>query len=212
MLEEDDFEDEAPLVRGRGSRDQTIVDQEVEEMLDRAETAGAPPEFMTDERVAVYNHHDVWRVELGADPPAAVLAMEVRLTNPEATPRRSFRARPLAPLQKEFLDRHVEVLLETGVLEHSQSSYVSPVVLARKPDDSWRMYINLRHVNSLTCPMKFPLPRINELLMNLGGARVFIASFDLMKGFWQFPLHPNSKHLLAFATHRGRYQFTRVVM
>ena len=84
MLDEDDFEDEAPLVRGRGSRDQTIVDQEVEEMLDRAETAGAPPGFMTDERVAVYNHHDVWRVELGADPPAAVLAMEVRLTNPEA--------------------------------------------------------------------------------------------------------------------------------
>ena len=38
------------------------------------------------------------------------------------------------------------------------------------------------------------------------------ASFDMVKGFWQFPLAPESRHFFAFATHEGLFQFRRVMM
>ena len=49
--------------------------------------------------------------------------------------------------------------------------------------------------------MRYPLPRINELLTHFAGTRVF-ASFDLVKGFWQFPLHEDSCHHLCTRTTR----------
>jgi hypothetical protein len=210
MAEDDDFEEEAPLVRNGDPVDYAALNEEIERMLARAEGAGAPADFMAIIRNIVYDHHEVWRLELGADPPADVPPLEVTLLDPQVVPK-TFRARPVSELQRNYLDDHITTLLSAGVIERSMSSFSSPIVLVRKPDLSWRMCVDLRYVNSLTRPMRFPLPRINELLTLLGGAKVF-ASFDLVKGFWQFPLHPESCKYFAFATHRGLYQFTRVVM
>ena len=38
--------------------------------------------------------------------------------------------------QKEEIERHVEVLLTTGFIKESTSSYASPLVLVKKKDDS----------------------------------------------------------------------------
>ena len=53
---------------------------------------------------------------------------------------------------------------------------------------------------------------IHEIIAKLGEGAKFFASFDLLKGYWQFPVHSESEPLQAFATHDGLYQFTRVVM
>ena len=179
-------------------------------MLARAEEAGAPAEFMAIIHTVVYEHHEVWRLELGADPPAEVPPLEVKLIDPQVVPK-TFRARPVSELQRNYMDDHIATLFSAGVIERSMSLFSSPIVLVQKPDLSWRMCVELRYVKALTRPMRFPLPRINELLTLLGGARVF-ASFDLVKGIWQFPLHPENFKYFAFATHSGLYQFTRVVM
>ena len=51
-----------------------------------------------------------------------------------------------------------------------------------------------------------PLPRIEDLIAAVEGSRYF-ALFDLRGGFWHIPIHPEQKHLTAFRTHRGLYQF-----
>ena len=205
-----DSDEEAPLLTNCGPPDQEAIGIAIEEMLGRARKEGAPEGFMEAIRQVVYHYEDVWRVELGADPPAAVTPLSLQLIDQSVVPK-AFRVRPLAELQREFLSQHVRTLLEAGVIERSRSEFSSPVVLVRKPDTSWRMCIDLRYVNSLTRPMRYPLPRINELLTHLAGATVF-ASFDMVKGFWQFPLDPESRHFFAFATHEGLFQFKRVVM
>jgi hypothetical protein len=121
------------------------------------------------------------------------------------------RARRFAPLQMTFLHEHVAMLLRMGVIRRSSSAVASPVVLVRKADGTWRMCVDLRRVNANTKPMRWPLPKIQELLPHLAGATAF-ASFDLLRGFWQFPVGKDSTHCLAFVTHEGLFEFTRLVM
>ena len=111
----------------------------------------------------------------------------------------------------EFISEHVEMLVRLGVAKPSNSDFASPIVLARKKDGSWRLCVDLRLINSKTKPLRWPLPKIHELLPHLAGAAVF-ASFDLLRGFWQFPLDPASTKYWAFITHHGLFEFERVVM
>ena len=71
--------------------------------------------------------------------------------------------------------------------------------------------MDYRRINACTVPMPFPLPRIEDILQYVQGAKYF-GSLDLLKGFWQFPLHPDSRWPFAFATHEGVWEWTRVPM
>jgi hypothetical protein len=95
-----------------------------------------------------------FRVELGKDPLARVTPMVIELINETTVDSHRVPARTFAPLQQRFLKEHVEFLLRTGVVQVSQSNVTSPIVLVRKQDRSWRMYIDLRWVNSKTKTMR----------------------------------------------------------
>ena len=158
----------------------------------------------------MFSYEDIFRSELGHDAEANVEPMEIVLEN-DADLGKCARARRFAPLQMKFLDEHVQLLLKMGVIKRSSSPHASAIVLARKPDGSWRMCVDLRIINSATKPMRWPLPKVQELLPHLIGA-AFFASFDLLWEFWQFPIKEESKKYLAFVTHSGLYEFQRVVM
>ena len=73
------------------------------------------------------------------------------------------------------------------------------------------MCVDLRRINANTKSYRWPLPKIAELLPYLSNARVF-ASFDLLRGFWQFPVKTHSSLHWAFITHNGQFKFNHVVM
>ena len=52
----------------------------------------------------------------------------------------------------------------------------------------------------------FPLPRINDLLDQLGKSRYF-STLDLASGFWQILVHPHSQEKTAFVTPQGLFEF-----
>ena len=52
----------------------------------------------------------------------------------------------------------------------------------------------------------FPLPRIDDLLDQLGGARYF-STLDLASGFWQIQMEPASREKTAFVTPHGLHEF-----
>ena len=186
------------------------VEKALADMLRRAEANGAPRRVMVRLTDIVMRYQDVFKLELGRDGAANVEPFVIDLINEEEMPRMQ-RARRFAPLQMQFLHEHVKALLHMGVVRRSSSAYGSPVVLARKKDGTWRMCVDLRRINANTRPMRWPLPKIHELLPHLAGA-AFFASFDLLRGFWQFPVEPGSTPALAFVTHEGLFEFTRVVM
>jgi len=75
-------------------------------------------------------------------------------------------------------------LLDAGLIQPSQSPYASPVLFVKKPDGSLRFCIDYRMLNSITKKDRYPLPRAEDLIDRLHGARYF-TSFDLCSGYWQ---------------------------
>ena len=100
-------------------------------------------------------------------------------------------------------------MLALGIIEPSSSPYCSPVVLVRKPDNTWRLCIDFRELNSITFFDAEPMPSMSESLHEFSG-KVFFTEIDLCKGYWQVPLALNSKKFTAFATKYGLMQFTKM--
>lgn len=104
----------------------------------------------------------------------------------------------------------IKDMLDTGIIEPVEASeWVSPVVILKKADGKLRFCVDLRSLNNCVVADVFPLPNINELLSTLGGARYF-SKLDLRSAYHQIRLHDSSKHLTAFITSEGAFQFTRL--
>jgi hypothetical protein len=117
----------------------------------------------------------------------------------------------MSPAKREELSRQIKEKLEAGMIQPSTSSFSAPVVLAPKHDGSWRFCVDYRALNKVTIPDKFPLPRIDDLLDQLGG-NLFFSTMDLAAGFYQIPVAPEDRHKTAFSTPEGLYEWVRMPM
>ena len=96
-----------------------------------------------------------------------------------------------------------------GVIRRSSSAWSSPVVLIPKKDGSYRFCIDYRKLNSVTKKDVYPLPRIDDILDTLSGAK-FFSTLDLAAGYWQIELDPDTSAKSAFISHRGLHEFVRM--
>ncbi|PIK62720.1 hypothetical protein BSL78_00299 [Apostichopus japonicus] len=95
----------------------------------------------------------------------------------DATPIRQLHRR--LPFHKRVeAQAEVNEMLTQGVISSSKSAWSSPVVLVKKKDGSLRFCIDYRRLNDVTNKDAFPLPRIDDSLDALSGAKWF-STLDL---------------------------------
>ena len=110
--------------------------------------------------------------------------------------------------EKRIIKEEVNRMLNAGIIEPSQSPWSSPVVLVRKKNGEIRFCVDFRYLNSVTIKDAFPLPRIDDTLDALGGAKWF-STFDLQAGFNQLEIDERSRPLTSFSTMQGQYHFRK---
>ena len=106
-----------------------------------------------------------------------------------------------------MIRQEIQEMLNQGIIEPSVSEWASPIVPILKKDGSLRLCVDYRRLNAISQTNAYPMPRIEDLLDQLGQA-YFLSTLDLTRGYWQVPMAKTSCHKTAFVTPFGQFQFT----
>ena len=116
-----------------------------------------------------------------------------------------------SPQMKREIERQQNEMLKNNIISPSISEWHSPVVMVKKSNSTYRFAIDYRKINSVTQPISFPLPRLNDIFDTIAESEANMFSvLDLASGFWQIGMDPATKHKSAFITHQGVFEFNRM--
>jgi len=83
-------------------------------------------------------------------------------------------------------------MLERNIIEPFNSPWAALVVFVTKKDGSIRFCADYSRLNDLTLKDAYPIPRIDDSLDSLGGAKWFSTVY-LASGYWQVELPESAK-------------------
>ena len=112
----------------------------------------------------------------------------------------------MSPAELNELKKQLEDLVGYKFIQPSKSPFGAPVIFVKKKDGSTRMCIDYRALNKITKKNSYPLPRVDELLDRLNGAKYF-SKIDLRSGYHQVRIADEDVEKTAFRTRYGHYEF-----
>jgi hypothetical protein len=109
-------------------------------------------------------------------------------------------------LENDEIKRQIQELLQKGHIRLSSSPCGSSIVLVQKKDGTWRLCIDYQALNKITVQNRYPIPRIDDLLDQLKGAKYF-SKIDLKSGYHQVPIEPSDVWKIAFKSKEGLFKW-----
>ena len=100
----------------------------------------------------------------------------------------------------------IDDLLEMGVIEHSEAPYASPLVLVKKPDNTYRVCVNFKELNKITVFDPEPMMSPDDIFQKLAGSKIY-SLFDFCKGYYGIPMQEESKDYTTFVRLSGLMRF-----
>ena len=110
---------------------------------------------------------------------------------------------------QESVREEIGDMLRAGIIVPSKSPWTSPIVPVKKKDGSLRLCVDYRRLNQVTAEDRYPMPRVEELLEQLGKAE-YITTLDLTKGYYQVSVASEDRAKTAFMAPMGKFEFTRM--
>ena len=184
----------------------------------KEDTFGGSDEFKKKSRAVCEDLKDGFNRELNMEH-ALITPMEIEIIKDEWGKdlwggREHMQAPRLQSREKNIeIFSQVLSMLKHKVIRESRASAHSQVMLTPKPNGKWRFCVDYRRLNVVTKPNHWPLPKIKEIFSRLGHKKPkYFAVIDLTKGYYQAPIAEHCKHLTAFITPNGLYEWERVAM
>lgn len=178
----------------------------ISDRIESLDLSALPDQEQTGVRSLLYKYQSVFSAHDGDLGCTNLISHDIPLLD-DVPVRQRYRRIP--PSEYEAVKAHINQLLESQVIRESSSPYASPIVLVRKKDGSLRMCVDYRPLNGKTRKDAFPLPRIEESLDALSGARWF-STIDLASGYNQVPVLEKDRPKTAFCTPFGLFEFNRM--
>ena len=173
-----------------------------------------PDWLQTETRMLLKAYKEIFRSTVQPEPAKLEpFKLEIDLTKWH-TPANMTKARPTDSERAKALAEMLDILIDNQVIEPCNESYYSHAFLVPKPNGKWRLVLDFKNLNAATIKHhKWPIPNIKEMLNRIGESRPHLFGvFDLTSGYYQAPIHENSKPFTAFATKQGVYRWKRLPM
>jgi hypothetical protein len=138
-------------------------------------------------------------------PPKRFMEHHINLVPGSKPPFRNHHR--LSPQDLDELKAEITRLLDLGFIRVAHSPYGCPVVFAKKPGETKRrLCFDYRDLNKITINDRYPIPRVDELLDRLAGAKYF-SKLDLRSGYHQIRVADRDIEKTTFNTRYGSYEF-----
>ena len=111
-----------------------------------------------------------------------------------------------SPHVQDKIRRHFQELKEKGIVRDSSSPWAFPVVGVPKGDGGERYCGDYRELNAVTIDDKFPLPRVEDCIDRMKGAK-FITKLDVRWGYWHVKMNPADIEKTAVITQDGHFEW-----
>ena len=125
-------------------------------------------------------------------------------TSPSFKPVKQKR-RNFAPERQKAINEEVGKLLQAGAIrEVEYPEWLANVVLVKKANGKWRLYIDFTDINK-ACPKDiFPLSRI-DLIVDVTAGHELLSFMDAFSGYNQISMDPDDQEKTSFVTAQGTY-------
>ena len=137
-------------------------------------------------------------------------AYEIK-SKPDAKPRALFAPRRVSlPLRNKVLEE-LNRMESIGVISKvsEPTAWCAGMVVVPKQNGNLRICVDLKPLNENVLSEVHPLPKVDETLAQLAGAKIF-SKLDANSGIWQIPLAKKSRLLTTFVIPYSRYCFNKL--